>query len=262
MDILETISKPPNKVGSGLKSPSGVCSIPNQNSILNWAVNFIFPKNCLECKKNGVYMCQSCTDRVGRPKSVCSECNKASIDGFTHIKCQKKYGINGLIALWDYDGIIRKAILALKYKYATELSKEIVNYAITEIKNSTILNSKDFCLTPVPLHWYKENVRGFNQSSDLGKRLACEMKWKYIPDLLIRKKYTVSQATLKRKNRQQNIKGVFGINNKYLSLFTTRNPLSILVFDDVYTTGSTLKEVVKTLKRASVEKVWGLTIAR
>ncbi len=225
-------------------------------------LNFIFPKNCLECQKSGAYVCHSCVTRVSKPKPTCSECNKPSIDGFTHTKCQKKYGINGLISLWKYEGIIRKAVLALKYKYAIEIIAELQKYMVAEINSNEILKANDYCLVPIPLHWYKENFRGFNQSGELGKKLAISLKWKYVPDLLVRKKFTAPQATLKKEKRLKNIKDVFEINKKYHDFLTNHGSLPILVFDDVYTTGSTLNEAVKVLKHTGAINVWGLTVAR
>jgi predicted amidophosphoribosyltransferase len=84
------------------------------------------------------------------------------------------------------------------------------------------------------------------------------MGWKFIPDLLIKNKSTASQVELKGDDRRQNLHGVFSLNPSYI-LSTIPN---ILLFDDVFTTGSTLREAAKVLKRAGVEKVWGLTIAR
>lgn len=222
-------------------------------------VDLIFPKNCLGCKINGSYLCPSCISKISKPKPVCPECEKRSIDGFTHVRCQKKYGINGLVTIWDYEGVIRRAVLALKYKYATEVINELTGSALQVIKDNEILMPKNCFMAPIPLHWYKENCRGFNQSGEMGKRIAAGMGWKFIPDLLIKKRFSAAQVDLKGTERVKNIRGVFAFNPKYFSLL----PRTLFIlFDDVYTTGSTLKEAAMVLKRSGVEKVWGLTIAR
>ena len=84
------------------------------------------------------------------------------------------------------------------------------------------------------------------------------MGWKFIPDLLIKNRSTTSQVELSVKERKQNLKGVFSLNPSYVLSPNS----SILVFDDVFTTGSTLKEAAKVLKHAGIKKVWGMTIAR
>jgi predicted amidophosphoribosyltransferase len=83
------------------------------------------------------------------------------------------------------------------------------------------------------------------------------MNWKIVTNLLLRKKWTAHQVGLKGKERRENIRNVFALN----SICNIQNTIYIL-FDDVYTTGSTLKEAVKVLKRAGVQNVWGLTVAR
>ena len=221
-------------------------------------LDLIFPKVCLSCGKEGNYICENCLTKVKLLKLVCPYCEKASIDGFTHAKCKKKYGLDGLTSIWDYEGVIKKAILALKYKYATEVGKELSNLYIQELLTRSVL-VKDGTLVPIPLYWHRENVRGFNQSAEIGKLIAQKLGWKFIPDLLIKNKSTTPQAGLSVEERKQNLKGVFSLNPSFSLLDF---PSSVVLFDDVFTTGSTLKEAAKVLKRHGVGKVWGMTIAR
>ena len=113
-------------------------------------------------------------------------------------------------------------------------------------------------LVPIPLHWYRENWRGFNQAVQVGEYLAEKMGWQFKPGLVVRVKSTQPQALLKGSVRRQNLRGVFTVNPDF-ALSAIRNP--IIVFDDVYTTGSTLYEAIKTLQAAGLRRVWGLTLA-
>lgn len=221
-------------------------------------IDLIFPKTCLGCGKGGQYLCPDCVSKVKLVKPICSYCEKASIDGTTHTKCLGKYSLDGLISIWEYEGVIRKAILALKYKYSLEAGRELCGKFAEYIKNSSYWVPKSTLLVPIPIHWYRENVRGFNQSIEIGREIAVLMGWKFIPDLLIRTKSTRPQVELSRDARRENLRGVFALSPNIL---ISQYP-SILLFDDVFTTGSTLREAAKVLKRAGVEKVWGLTIAR
>jgi ComF family protein len=222
-------------------------------------IDLVFPKDCLECRKYGKYVCDECISKVENPKPICPVCKRSSIDGFTHTKCQRSLGMDGLISIWNYDKVIKKAITSLKYKYATEIVTELMNHIEIKLKNSEVLISNEYCLTPVPLHWHRENSRGFNQSDLFGKEIAKKMNWKYIPDLVIRKKMVSPQVGLEGKDRINNVKDIFSLNLHY-SLPAIHQ--TIIIFDDVYTTGSTLKEITKVLKRSGAQKVWGLTIAR
>ena len=217
-------------------------------------LDFVFPKNCLVCGKEGRYICEECIKKVPRAREICPYCHHYSINGRTHFNCIRKLGLDGLTSIWEHEGIIRKAILALKYKYATEIGKEISEYTIASVGGLTLPSAH--ILTPIPIYWHKQNTRGFNQSIELSGNIAENLRLKFVPDLLIKKVSTAPQAGLSRGERQTNLKGSF-ILNKNLEV-----PDSALLFDDVFTTGSTLFEAAKVLKKGGVKKVWGLTITR
>lgn len=217
-------------------------------------IDLVFPKNCIGCGREGRYMCQLCLDKVPRPQPICPYCKHPSIDGATHINCQKKLGLDGLISVWEYGGVIRQAILALKYKYATEIGKEISEYLFNSLNHLTLPTV--YSLTPIPIYWIKQNTRGFNQSIEVGGNIAEKMRLKFISNLLIKTVSTRPQAELSREERRRNLKGTFVLNKKY------NIPDSVFIFDDVFTTGSTIFEAAKVLKRGGIRSVWGLTIAR
>ncbi len=218
-------------------------------------LDLIFPKTCLGCGKSETYICRNCLKKVQILVSSCPYCERPSLYGFTHKGCRRPQGLDGLVSVWKYQGIIKKAVLSLKYKYSTEVGKELTEIYIEELsKRPKII--KEETLVPVPIHRHRENVRGFNQAELVGKVVAKKMGWNYIPDLLIKKSPTKSQVELSIRERRRNLKGVFVFNLKH------QVPASIILFDDVFTTGSTLKESAKVLKSAGVKKVWGLTLAR
>jgi ComF family protein len=105
-------------------------------------------------------------------------------------------------------------------------------------------------VVPVPLHRARLRERGFNQAEllarELGLRVDCQ--------LLRRRKNTPSQTGLTRPQRAFNLAGAFEVRGT--------PPRSVLVLDDVYTTGSTLHEISRTLKRAGASRVEALTVAR
>ena len=202
-------------------------------------LNLIFPKKCLECGlpaqagKPGRYLCEDCVKKV-------------PAGGWANRE---------VYSVWRYEGVIRKAIIALKYKFVTGVANELADCCVQKLYASRF--SLFTILTPIPLHWRRQNFRGFNQSLEIGKIIAQKMGWKFIPDLLVRKKSTTPQVELKGPARRTNLRNVFSLNTKYQILNT-----NYVVFDDVMTTGSTLMEAAKVLKKAGVSKVWGLTLAR
>ena len=224
-------------------------------------LDLVFPKTCLGCGRSGGYICLECVAKVRLAQPICPYCERASIDGITHVRCQKKFGLDGLISVWEYEGVIRRAILALKYKYATSIASLLNRLVVEKLRtpDSKFIIQDSSILVPIPIHWHRQNVRGFNQSIEIGKSISEAMNWKFMPDLLIKKQPTISQVELRGDERRQNLKNVFFVNPLY-SPFTNHH--SLIIFDDVFTTGSTLREAAKVLKRAGVQKVWGLTIAR
>jgi len=218
-------------------------------------LDFIFPKICLGCGREGAYLCKICVEGAPRAKAICPYCRNLSINGMTHFHCQRELGLDGLTSIWEHKGSIRKAILALKYKYATEIGRELSEHITNSLSGLAMPPVQN--LVPIPIYWYKQNVRGFNQSIEVGGNIAEKMRLKFDADLLIKKVSTVPQAGLSREARQKNVRGTFAMNPDHKILDS-----SYLLFDDVFTTGTTMFEAAEVLKRSGVKKVWGLTIAR
>lgn len=163
------------------------------------------------------------------------------------------------MSLWPYKGVIRRAIISLKYKFVKEISSELSFIASHKTKGLFIFQKKAGIITTVPLFWIRKNMRGYNQVDEIGKALSTNFNLGLYQDLVIRRKLREPQVALSEEERAKNIQGVFSLNQKYKSIV---RGAYVIVVDDVYTTGSTLKEVAKVLKRSGVKEVWGFTIAR
>ena len=110
-------------------------------------------------------------------------------------------------------------------------------------------------ITPIPLHWTRRNWRSFNQSDLLASGIAQNLKLKCLPNLLIKTKNTRSQASFRHKiSRTKNLNHAFEINK------LQKIPQNLIIFDDVYTTGATLKSAASILKNKCNE-IWFLTLA-
>lgn len=217
----------------------------------------VFPKRCLRCKKEGRYLCVNCVNKVKFAEQVCIECGKASIDGITHVKCMKKQSLAGSVVVWEYKRVIRDAIVKMKYNFAYSIAEELSVYMTVFLKKKVTAIPKNAYLVPIPLHRRRENWRGFNQSGKVGELVASQIGWRFSPNILLRYKFTTPQVELKGKERRKNVKDVFVLNSIYHLQST-----NYVLFDDVCTTGSTLKEAGKILMRNGAGSVWGLTIAR
>lgn len=216
-------------------------------------LDLLFPRNCLECKKAGEYICTQCLAKVEQAKLICPLCKKYSFNGKTHSFCANKSPLDGLYSFYKYEGVIRKAILRIKYNFAYDVAGELVNNLKGEV------NLGGAILVPVPLHKKRENWRGFNQSTILAKLLAEKNKWTYQNNLVLRLENTIPQARLGKNERMRNISGKFAVNNEILPQWIDR---TIVIFDDVWTTGATMSELANELKEAGIKRVWGMSVAR
>jgi len=230
-------------------------------------IDFIFPRTCVGCGSWGEYLCPDCVNFLRTiDKPICPYCSQGAIYGQTHFSCRQAWGLEGLTSIFVYQGIVKEIITKLKYHFATDLSETILEMFLSFCGEDKALTKfvlqKNVCLVPVPLHWWRRNWRGFNQAELLGQMIAEKLDIGFLPDLLIRKKYTRPQIKFKKEKRIKNIKGAFKINHQSLAINHPPAGGSIILFDDVWTTGATMKECAKLLKSKGIKKVWGLTLAR
>lgn len=233
--------------------------------IIKFILDLIFPITCLNCNKEGLWLCQNCYTKIEITReSSCPLCKKSNQGEFCQ-NCQAKVSLNGLIITTSYENpIIQKTIQAFKYHNLKEISIPLSKLLITSLSQIDKLNKapilnlhKNLVLTAVPLHKKRLLERGFNQAELLARPAARFLKVAFYPDLLSRKHYTEAQATLSKSQRLNNIKNAF-VKNKSLDL----SGKNVIIIDDVATTLATLNECAKILKKYNCQQVWGLVIAR
>ncbi|MBI5127277.1 ComF family protein [Candidatus Roizmanbacteria bacterium] len=227
-------------------------------------VDLFFPKFCVGCSLPGTYFCPRCRNdlwTVDHP--ICFYCKKASLNGLTHPICLNKFNIDGVASIFHYNRILKKVIKNIKYRLATETGREFFKAIKPEtIRNLAFYNklANPIYFQPIPLTEKKIRERGFNQALFLTKFFQKFVKLPLV-DFLIRVKETKNQAELKtKKERYQNLRGAFKINPR--SQIDLIPKSRIILVDDVVTSGSTVREAAKTLKKAGAEKVYVLALAK
>jgi ComF family protein len=151
---------------------------------------------------------------------------------------------------------MQKIIHNFKYNGFQNVGLIFGNILADELLNSNLDISSYDMIAPVPLFIAKERSRGYNQSSILASVIGKKVGVDFIPDLLIRTKDTKSQTGMNKDERVANVKNVFRLNDSY----EIRGKKIILV-DDVMTTGSTVSECLKILKKKGGEKVLAVSLA-
>jgi competence protein ComFC len=229
----------------------------------NFILDLFFPKFCLGCGKEGSYLCEDCKATIEIFDSqycLCEKYPQRVLEKGKCEKCQNKH-LNGLYSAVSYENILVKELIK-KFKYqpfVKEMAKDLFSLLNDHFallgKNSE--SFKDFLIIPVPLDKKRKNWRGYNQAEELAKELSFYFKIPLIADILIKTKKTAPQVELNKEERKKNLENVFCLTNQ-----EAIKKRKILLVDDVYTTGATLEECAKTLKRNGAKEVWGVTVAR
>ncbi|MEK7203853.1 MAG: ComF family protein [Patescibacteria group bacterium] len=239
---------------------------------MNLILNVLFPKRCVGCGKFDSYFCADCVSNIMQGELICPFCERLAVGGATHPICRRRFGLDGLWSLGIYQDSLRSAIQKLKYKWVSDLAEVLVDimieywakfqpFVFDQIKKD---GGKDWVIVPVPLFWWRENKRGYNQAALIGQLLSKKLGLDYL-ECLKRTRFTRPQVKLTEKERRKNIRNAFEMDSRFLASRRSgrgNGRMNILLIDDVWTTGSTTKECCYVLKRAGAKKVWVLTLAR
>ena len=219
---------------------------------VNLVLDFFYPKECLGCGVAKTYLCVSCLEKISFLETqVCFLCHRPSIHALTHPRCVKKGDLDSLLVASVYEGLLKKIIKTFKYRFVQELSAPLAHMLVNLSKDK--LPQVDL-ITFVPITKHKQKLRGFNQAYLLAFHFA-ERQGLGCIATLAKLEETKNQAELKREERMANLKKAFTC---------TKNVAGkrILLLDDVSTTGTTLNECSKALKKSGATKVYGLVLAR
>jgi ComF family protein len=204
---------------------------------LGWVQSALFPLKCLVCATEGKVLCERHQNL--KPAGL--------------IDLAPKGNLEACFAAVDYNQKGAQSLVkALKFK-RHQAAGEIIAKALAER-----LPWEDFSgatLIPMPLHWRRQHWRGFNQAVVIAQNLQPLLNLTLDSTSLKRVKYTSQQARLGRRDRSSNLEKAFRWKSEKIV------PETVLLLDDVMTTGSTLEAAARALKAAGVKQVFGLTFA-
>ncbi len=216
-------------------------------------LNALFPSRCIACGKEGASFCAPCRGRI--PLSPCGG-----------LDC------DGVFSLWEYaHPHVRAAIVALKYKnkrmIAADIAESLHDALFEQLAEKSLfsdplslaLTPHVYVIIPIPLSEKRYKERGYNQSELLAKELARKNQMSFILEtrVLYKIKDTETQVSVKdRAKRLQNIRGSFAVQNHEKIRGKT-----VIIIDDVITTGATISEARAMLQKAGARTVYGVTVA-
>lgn len=219
----------------------------------------LFPSNgsCVFCNRILLFepnpFCYDCAGKIHWiGQQVCEKCGKEEFLGSTGLCNDCTYNAHEYdqgMALFTYVREGKRIIQEIKYHGNKKLAKWL------GVKLSKRLSEMDWqgidMILPIPLHPNRLKERGFNQSLEIAKGMVASMDIPLIDNLLIRVKDTPHQTDLSKVERQRNIKDAFRIEDE-----TIIQGKTILLVDDVYTTGSTINACAKVLRKAGAKKIY------
>lgn len=234
-------------------------------NLLHGLCDLIYPNNCLICKgylrtSQAALLCPSCRDTLEfnhppfclrcsrhlgvQPQSLCAECSGAD------------YHFDRAWAITIYNDTMKRLIHLFKYGQKISLRKYFAELIFSFVETYHIDLRQFDIVVPVPLSSARLRERGYNQSQLLSEGVCQQFSLRLCQENLLRVRHTQNQALLGKKERWTNIRGAFTIRNSLPFL-----DKSVLLVDDLLTTGATASEAACILKEAGAKRVDVLALA-
>ncbi len=236
---------------SGLKKPSAY-------ALYQWmwaAIDWVYPPYCGGCGQFGDRWCEHCRASLEPlPVEICPICGNPHAGAALCSRCATEPPtFTAMRSAAIFKGPLRHAIHRLKYNRDVGLGEVLAKHLIGLAED---LNWSFDCVTSVPLSNAHLMERGYNQSNLLARPLALVRRIPFMPQALKRTRETRTQVGLSAKERDINVREAFWANANLV-----RNK-TVVVIDDVTTTGSTIRACASALHAAGALSVYGLTLAR
>lgn len=211
---------------------------------------FIFPRKCEMCETiSESYICDKCKSKLEKTELYLNRIDDYSKDNTKYFD-EHAY-------IFEYNSIIREKIIEYKFKNKPYLGKMFSEFFVKNEKMCGFFEKYDIII-PVPMTNKKIKERGYNQTEIIAKIISQNItNITMQKNVLIKYKNNKVQSQLNKEQRQQNVQNVYELINE--EIIKNKN---ILILDDIYTTGATCNECVKTLRNAQPKKIGIITIAK
>lgn len=229
----------------------------------------LFPPRCQHCEMTGAVLCADClaTTRAPEPP-LCPRCGRSlsagsRADAASCSTCASGRGPKTLTALRIaavYEGIVRDAIVALKYRGRRRMAEPLGDLLAAELRAAILQGARVDVIIPVPLHMERQRQRGFNQAELLARRCSSRLGIPVAAHLLVRQRATSPQVGLSLAERHTNIAGAFALSPRHTH--TRLAGRHLVLIDDVSTTGSTLDAAAEALRAAGPASILGIAVSR
>ncbi len=228
------------------------------------ALDLLFPPRCAVCERDGAILCQPCVDRFERAGGdrcpICWAPQRAAPAGPCRTCSADPPAFDALRASFVFAGSLRDAVLALKYEGLSSLDRPLVELVDTDAvwpHDSDAGSASVDVVTAVPMAGRRRRRRGYNQAEALARALAARLELPYEGRLLSRVRNVPQQARQPDlAARRANVSGAFRAKAEHIVGRT------VLVVDDVTTSGATLNACAQALRQAGAASVFAWALAR
>lgn len=212
--------------------------------LIDEILNLIFPNVCGFCGKiNKDFLCEDCEEKID-----------FMINQKIRFKLDKNF--EKYLCIFPYEGEIREKILDYKFKDKSYIYKTFSKIILKSKKICFLLEKYDI-ITAVPIHKKRKAQRGYNQSELIAREIGKRINNLEYRKTLKKDKNNVRQSSLNHNERKENVKNAYQIINKEII-----SNKKIVLFDDIYTTGSTVNECSRVLKENGAKEILILTLAK
>ncbi len=217
-------------------------------------LDLLFPPVCGGCDRHGERWCGECRQKVQILNgSICDVCGLPQEKaGICNTCLDERPHFHALRAWAVFDDPVRKALHKLKYRRNISIGDTLAAEMLAFVLS---LSWPIDIMVPIPLGYQRLKERGYNQVGMIAMPLALALGLDYLPEALRRQKETRSQVGLSREERKENLHAAFAADNKVKGK-------TVLIMDDVSTTGSTLSSSANALFLAGAKDVYALAVAR
>jgi ComF family protein len=236
------------------------------HSFLAGAQQLVYPGCCLLCGQSlppsDAHFCSLCRqDILQDAYPTCPRCAGtigpyAVVEGRCASCRAEPFAFERVVRLGRYEGLRREVILRLKKQGGEDLA-DLLGECWAEKAATQFRALRVDALVPVPLHWLRRWQRGYNQSAALCRGLASRLRLPYYTNWLRRVRHTPRQSSQTREERRVNVRGAFRCR-----VGATLQGRSILLVDDVMTTGATASEAARALRAGGAARVVVAVLAR
>ena len=233
-----------------------------KKQVVDFLGDLLFPKSCYGCGARDTYLCDMCVEDVAVKETQCPHCNVRVPFGKLPRPCRKNLEISTFFIPLDYNHkVVRKMVWDFKYRNCFILAEDLAKSALYHLNRNNALKNIDRSKTviaPVPSHSSKVRKRGFNPAEKIAREVSRVERIPLHPKMLVKTRNIKPQASIKNfRERSVNVQEVFVVQETVVP-----KDFTILLVDDVYTTGSTVRECAKALKRCGYKKIGCLVVAR